>query len=238
MTKLGYNKRNMCRSQKYRERLKDILKIATITLDSDIKFVPSWRVKDNEVFTQKSRLYIGKMIYQENEFFVYYISNERNEAYIRKIHNDISKLVDKDNVIIFTEKEDTIINRNDYFRFGNKSTIIIKSTIENLDNMKKIHETYMYEMIKKMYEGKEILVSNWEKADFMTEDYVYLVIMPFIDTEKLYSINVFYNSNESNGVEINIVTLEENKDVICKILDKPTKIVDLDAFLGGQYGKF
>ena len=82
-----------------------------------------------------------------------------------------------------------------------------------------------------IYKGKEILLSDWDKADYMTEQGLYIFLMPFIDTAKLHKLNVFYKSNESASKKIDIVTLKENRDIIDKVLKRKTNIVELDEGL-------
>ena len=66
----------------------------------------------------------------------------------------------------------------------------------------------------------------------MTEDRTYILIMLFIDMEKLYRLNNLYNNQESNR-KVNIITLKENKEKIDEILVKKTTILEIDVWLGG-----
>ena len=71
----GYDYSYKCRRKEYVDRLNEISKVAALTLDSNIDFIASWNIKDDDIFTEQSRKYLGKMIYQEKEFIVYYIAN-------------------------------------------------------------------------------------------------------------------------------------------------------------------
>ena len=66
----------------------------------------------------------------------------------------------------------------------------------------------------------------------MTEDKQYIFLIPFIDTEKLHKLNIFYNNKISNR-KIDILTLKENKRKIEEILSNNTNIIELDNWLGG-----
>ena len=102
---------------------------------------------------------------------------------------------------------------------------------------KKVVYLDFYEIIKQMYSNTEVLLSNWVKADYMTEDRTYIFFMPFIDTERLYGLNKFYNNNKNIIRKIDIITLKENKEKIEEILTNKTNIVEMDEWLGGIDGE-
>ena len=78
-----------------------------------------------------------------------------------------------------------------------------------------------------------MLLSNWKNADYMTEGEEYIILMPFIDTEKLHRINIFFNNNKGTNRKISIMTLKENKEKIEEILTKKTNIIEIDESLMG-----
>ncbi len=88
-----------------------------------------------------------------------------------------------------------------------------------------------YEIIRKIYDYKEILLSNWGKANYMTEDKEYIIVMPFLNIEKLHELNVFFNNKSNENRKINIITLAENIEKINETLIKDTKIIELDNWL-------
>ena len=45
MKEMGYEYYRICRRKDYQDRVKEIVKIATLTLDSNISFIPSWELK-------------------------------------------------------------------------------------------------------------------------------------------------------------------------------------------------
>lgn len=103
--------------------------------------------------------------------------------------------------------------------------------------MRRYEDIDFYEIIKQMYSNTEVLLSNWVKADYMTEDRTYIFFMPFIDTERLYGLNKFYNNNKNIIRKIDIITLKENKEKIEEILTNKTNIVEMDEWLGGIDGE-
>mgnify|MGYP000513205790 FL=1 len=125
------------------------------------------------------------------------------------------------------------VNEKSKFSFGKDSTLIIKPTNKNLEIMKKIKNIDWYEIVKQIYSNKEILLSNWKRANYMTTDKRYVIIMIFLDTEKIKGLNVFYRNNQKENRKIDIITLKENEEKINEILIKKTNIIEIDNWLGG-----
>lgn len=232
----GYDYNFSCRRKEYVDRLNEVARIAALTIDSNIDFIASWNLKDNNVFTQTSRKYLGKLTYQLKDRMVYYISKDKQITYISQIINDIQKLIEYKDIIIFIENI-RILNNDKSFVFGKETTLIINPTIHNLSIMRKLEKIDIYQIVKKIYNDKEILLSNWKKADYMTEGRQYILLMPFIDTEKLHGINIFYNNNKMSNRKIDIITLKENKGKIEEILTNKVNIIEIDDLLGGIYGE-
>jgi len=232
----GYNYSFTCRKKKYIDRLNEIARIAALTIDSNIEFTASWDLKDSSIYTQTSRKYLGKLKYQDKESIVYYISKEKHISYISQTINDIQKIMNYKNILIFIENMN-ILSEKQRFAFGKDSTIIINPTKDNLTIFKELEAFDFYEIVKKIYSDKEILLSNWKKAEYMTEDRVYIVVMPFIDTEKINRLRIFYKNNPKVNRKIDIITLKENKEKIGEILTNKVNIIELDNWLGGINGE-
>lgn len=230
--KFGYDYSFKCRTNEYIERMHQVAKIAGLTIDSNIEFTASWDLKEKNELTNRARKYLGKMVYQNKEVYIYVISKDKKISYITQVINDIQKMTEDKNVIIFIENM-KILNDRQKFIFGKESTVIIKPTAENLRIFKGIERIDNYEIIRKIYGYKEILLSNWGKANYMTEDKEYIIVMPFIDTEKLHALNVFFNNKLNTDKKISIITLAENVEKLKEILIKDTKIIELDNWLGG-----
>ena len=232
--KFGYDYSFQCRSKEYMERMREIAKIAGITIDSDIDFIASWNLKESNELTNRGRKYLGKMIYKEKETYIYYIAKDKQIGYITQVINDIQKMTADKNVIIFMENLE-LLSKNQKYVFGKESTVVIKYTNRNLQILKELINLEIYETIKKIYDNREILLSNWGKANYMTEDKDYIILMPFIDTEKLHELNVFFNKKANEDKKINIMTLSENTEKIREILIKDVKFIELDNWLGGIF---
>lgn len=232
----GYNYSFTCRKKKYIDRLNEIARIAALTIDSNIEFTASWDLKDSSIYTQTSRKYLGKLKYQGKESIVYYISKEKGISYISQTINDIQKIMNYKNILIFIENIN-ILSEKQKFAFGKDTTIIINPTRENLTIFKELEAFDLYEIVRKIYSDKEILLSNWKKAEYMTEDKKYIVLMPFIDTEKINRLRMFYKNNPKINRKIDIITLKENKEKISEILTNKVNIIELDNWLGGINGE-
>ena len=137
----------------------------------------------------------------------------------------------QDRIKEFIEDFNMIKKGNKYFMLDKNSVELIRPSEENLELMRLFERIDLYEVLKMIYKGKEILLSDWDKADYMTEEGLYIFLMPFIDTVKLHKLNVFYKSNTSSSKKIDIVTLKENRDIIDKVLKRKTNIVELDEWL-------
>lgn len=226
----GYDYDFSCRKKEYIDRLNEVARIAALTIENDINFVASWNLKDNNVFTQTSRKYLGKLTYQGKDRITYYISRDKQIVYISQIVNDIQKITDYKYILIFIEDMKIV---NDRFIFGKESTVLVNPTVQNLSIMRKLEKMDIYQIIKQIYNNTEILLSNWKKADYMTEDKKYIIVMPFIDTERLHRLNIFYKNNQNINRKIDIITLKENKEIIEDILTNKTNIIEIDNWLGG-----
>ncbi len=228
---LGYYYCNVCRKEKYQQRVQEIMKIATLTLDSDIRFLTSWEIKDSNVFTEMGRTFIGILNYYDRDYIAYYISKDKSFHYVRQVINDVNKNILYNKSVVFMEDFKNLNKSNKYFIFGKESTLIINPTKENLDKIRLFQEIDCYDILLQIYKGKEILLSNWNKADYMTEEKQYILFMPFIDTEKLHRLNIAFNNTERINKKIDIVTLKENKEKIEEILTNEINIVELDEIL-------
>ena len=235
LNNFGYDNYNLCRNKNYQDRIKDIAKIAMLSFEDDIKFTPSWELKESKVYTNFGRKYIGKLEIERNKYIVYYIANRNNSLYVKQTLTDIDKMLFNDKVIVFLENFNRINKKNMYFMISNKSIQIINPTEENLELIQILKDIDIYDIVKEIYKGKEILLSNWNKADYMIEDEKYIVSMPFIDTEKLYRLKIFFNSNERKDRKVDIITLKENKEKINEILEHKVNIVELDECINAIY---
>ena len=229
----GNNYIKNIKNEAYMERLKNIASIATLSIDSPSKFIPSWEMKEKDKFTETARRYIGKIMIDNEEFLTYYISAKKEHVYIKQLIFDINKAINYDNIIIFVENFDAINKRYSNLAFGKYKTLIILNTDENKEIIRKYNSIYPYEILERIFDD-EILVSDWEKADYLLEDGTYILYMPFIDTEKIERINWYYEENTNTKRNINIVTLRQNEQKLKGILKNKCSIKIIDNYIGGK----
>ena len=217
----------------YMNRLIALSNIATISIDSDINFTPSWEMKDREIYTEIARKYLGELRRNQKKYVVYYIASNKSITYLKQLIYDINKTINYDNLIIFVDDYKIISQMKNYFVFDKKHSYIIKNTNENKEILKKYNDIDFYDLIKRIY-NKPILISDWEYADYIAELNHFIIVMPFIDTTRISQINWFYKENTSTKKKIDFITLKENEEVLKEILtDKCNVIILPDNLLGG-----
>ena len=220
-------------NQAYMDRLKYIASIATITIDSNIQFIPSWDIKEKDKFTETARRYIGKMIIDNKEYLIYYISAKKEHLYIKQLLFDVNKSINYENIIIFVENFDVINKKYSNLVFGKEKTFIILDSDKNKEIIKNYEKLDYHELLESIY-MQELFISNWDIADFLLEDNTYIINMMFINTEKIEKVNWFYSENTNLNKKIEIVTLKENEEKIKEIINAKCKIRILDeSLLGG-----
>ena len=221
------------KNEAFMERLKNIARLATISIDSNVKFIPSWDMKEKNIYTETARKYLGKLKMENKEYLVYYISASKKHIYIKQLLFDIKKATNYNDIIIFVDKLDVINSKYSNMVFGKENTYIILNSNENKEIIKKYENINFHELLEIIYE-EEIMISNWELADYLLQDGTYIVNMLFINTEKLEKINWYYDENTNINKKIEIITLEENEEKIKEILNNKCLIRTFDKnLLGG-----
>ncbi len=220
-------------NEAYMERLKTIASIATVTINSNVEFIPSWDIKEKDRFTETARRYIGKLVIDSKEYLTYYITAKKEHVYIKQLLFDVNKALNYQDIIIFTENFDVINKKYNNLVFGKENTFVILNNRENKELLKKYENVDIHELLESIY-GEELLISNWSNADYLLEDNTYIVSMPFINTEKIAKINWFFEENTKLQRKVEIVTLEENKSKIRELLIDKCSIKTFDKdLLGG-----
>lgn len=207
----------------YMDRHKYIASIASITINSNVVFKPSWELKNKSIYTETSRRYIGEMNIESKKFLVYYLAKKKPHVYIKQLMFDINKSQKDIDIIIFVENYDALQEKYSNLSFGKNNTYIIINNKENKEIIRKWDKIDIHEIIENMYDG-EVYISDWNLADYMYEENKYILWMPFINTEAISRINWFYKENENSKKEIEIITLKENKEILEKLLSNKFNI--------------
>ena len=225
----GHENYNLCRNKDYKERLEDIKKIAMLSLGSEIEFTPSWELKDKYIYTNYGKRYIGNLRYDNRDYIVYYISNRHTAIYAKQVLADIKATSKDERVILFIENFKILSKTNNFFITDKKSTLMINPTDQNLELMQFFEEIDIYEVLENIYKGNELLISNWFKADYMTEDGRQIICIPFIDVNKLHILNC--RSNNEPYSMVDIITLQSNTKKVKEILKVEANIIELDSWI-------
>ena len=226
---LGYTYKNGFRNEQYIKRLKELAKIAAISIGSNIIVKPSWDMKNNIEFTATSRKYLCEINYNNKTMLTYNIPRDKKVVYIKQVICDINKAKDYDRIAIFVDNFNILNSKYKYFVFGKKETLIIKNTKENRDILSNYKNNDFYERIKNTYKDSEILLSNWDRANYMIDKKHYIILMPYIDTERVARLISFHKLNKSDNRQIDIFTLKENIDTLSQMLFKDINIIELDG---------
>lgn len=216
-------------NEAYMERLKQISHLATMTIDSDIELNPSWEIKQKEIYTDAARKYLGELVKDNKKYLVYYISNKKETRYIHQLFYDINKVMNYEKIIIFLDSFDKLQKEYNHLAFGKSHTYIIINSNENRELIKQYDDIDFYELVKYKYgQERQILISDWKIADYILEENHYILNMLFVDTEKLNELKWFFQENNNSKKKIDIITLEENQDIIKQLAPNNSKIIGLN----------
>lgn len=198
---LGYDfSTKMAYSNEYIQRQKLISFIAAFYyFSNNVEFIPSFKHKDKDIFTIKSRRYIGLLKINNIEYLTYYISKKQNLKYVNSVYFDIQKEKKYKNIIIFAE-DINMINISQ-FCFGLNRVLIVdtnEKTLENLNYLNKIDWTYI---IKQKY-GANMYLSEYNFCDYTNRKSKYVACFYYIDTEKINLIKYFIKENKEKKVDI------------------------------------
>ena len=224
------------KNEAYMERLKAIASIATLSIDSNIKFEPSWLIKEKDIFTETARRYIGKIIIDNREYLAYYVSRKKEDVYIKQLLFDINKSFNYENIIIFVEDLSIICPKYSNFSFGKQNTIVIVNDNTNKRLINNYSNINWHEVLEIMY-NKELLISDWDKAAYLLDENKYIIEMIFINTEKIEKLKWYYKENSDSLKKVEIITISENKEKIGEMVGDnrcSIKVSDKDR-LGGIF---
>lgn len=224
------------KNEAYMERLKAIASIASLSIDSSIKFEPSWLIKEKNIFTETARRYIGKLIIDNREYLTYYVSKKKEDIYIKQLLFDINKSFNYENIIIFVENLGEICSKYSNFSFGKENTIVIVNNDNNKKLIKEYSNINWHEVLEGIY-NKEILISDWDKADYLLDENKYIIEMLFINTEKIEKLKWYYKENSESLKSVEIITIDENEEKIKEMVGDnrcSIRVIDKD-WLGGIF---
>lgn len=219
----SYEITSHCRNQNNIKRLKVISDIASVLTTSGITFIPSWEMKKDNELTTFSRRYIGKMIYNTNEYLVYAFYEGKSDKYIKSIYYDIRKESKIKYSIIFTNNLEKFVFFELGFFFGRDNTVLIPFDDYGIFLLKNNYfiRKGIYLRIKELYgiERSEMFFANYK-----IDDDNYVVIMPLINMDMLGYMRAYYKANPDEYVKINVFGVKENEEIVKKLLPNCTYV--------------
>ena len=225
--KFEYNKLN--RNVKYLPRLLYISKMAAFYYNcANVKFIPSFSMKNKEEFTITSRKFIGVLEINGMEYLTYHLTEEHNDKYLRLLIYDLQKEKTYKNIIILTNDENRIkINQ---FTFGMNQILIVKDTEENREKLKYLHNIDWYNIIKAKYKRNDIYLSEYSFCEYTDYKNRYISTFYFFDTEKINRIESFLKENKNKNADI--FCNYEIKEMLVKELPNCNYfVVDLENYI-------
>ncbi len=221
-----YTKRN--RNKKYLPRLLQLSNLgAFYNKCSIVTFIPSFAIKDKEMFTITARRFIGILEINGFEYLTYYITNKHDNRYIMSVIYDIQKEKRYKNIIILTD-DMSRININD-FTFGMNEVLIIPDTLNNREKLKYLHSTNWQEIFNKYYKNKVVL-AEYSFCNYTDYKNTYISYFYFFDTEKINRIKQFLRENKNKNADI-ICNTELEKEIKKELPTAKYIIVDLEEYI-------
>lgn len=223
-----YNKLN--RNKKYLPRLLYISELAAFyNKCHNVKFTPSFDMKDKEEYTITSRKYIGVLEINGMEYLTYYFTENHNDKYLRLILYDIQKEKKYKNIIILTNDINRI--KTSDFTFGMNQVLIINDTEENREKLKYIHSIDWYKIIKELfYKRCNIYLADYNFCEYTDYKNKYINTFYFFDTEKINRIKYFLKENKDKNADI--VCNRQLKEMLIKELPNCNyNIIDLEQYI-------
>lgn len=224
--KFEYNQQN--RNSKYLSRLLYLSDLGAFYHNSNtIQFIPSFAMKDKEMYTITARRYIGVLEISGIDYLAYHITNEHDNKYITSVIYDIQKEKKYKNIIVFVND----ISRIDMnsFAFGMNKVLIIQDDVIHREKLKYLHRINWLEIIEKIYKER-LFFNEYNFCDYTDYENKYISTFYFIDTEKINRIKCFLR--ESKNRNIDIICSEEIKNKMqTEIPNANYIIVDLENYI-------
>lgn len=225
---LKYEYTPLNRNPKYFPRLEYISNLGAFYNKVDeVKFTPSYSIKDKEIFTAIARKFIGILEINGIEYLTYHISEEHDNKYLMSVVYDIEKEKKYKNIIVLIDDLKRINLKE--FAFGNNQVIVLEDTEENRNKLKYINSINWPEMIYKFYKNN-VHITEYIFCDYTDNKEKYISVFSFIDTEKINRIRVFLRENKKNHVEI-ICSKELEEILKREIPEAIIFAVDLEPYI-------
>lgn len=220
-----YNKLN--KNQQYRERLLNLSNIAAFYHNCNtVRFIPSFAIKDKEVFTTTSRRFIGLLNINGFEYLTYQILEEHDNKYIESVAYDIQKEMNYKNFIILVND----INRinPDDFAFGKNKVLVIEDNENNREKLKYLHSIRWNELIDEYF--KDVHLSEYTFCEYSNNKDKYINTFYFIDTEKIIRFKYFINESSTKRAYI-VCDMKLEEDLRKELPNANYCVVNMEKYI-------
>jgi hypothetical protein len=227
MFNFEYNKLN--RNKKYISRLLYLSNIGAFYNNCNtVKFIPSFSIKDKEMFTITARKFIGILDINGIEYLTYFISEEHDERYVKSVIYDIQKERKYKNIIVLVNDKKRI--NIDNFTFGVNQVIILEDTEENREELKYLNSIDWYSIVKEKYKKEKIYLSDYNFCEYTNYKNKYITTFYFFDTEKINRIKYFLRENKNKNADI-ICSAKIKDDLIKELPNCNYTVIDLEEYI-------
>lgn len=224
--KFTYNRLN--RNKKYFTRLLYLSDIGAFYNNCNtVKFMPSFAMKDKEMFTITARRFIGILEINGIDYLSYCITKNHDNRYITSIVYDIQKEKKYKNIIVLVDD----INRIDKekFSFGMNKVLVIDDNSDNREKLKYLHSINWAEIIRQKYKNN-IFLSEYNFCDYTDNKNKYINTFYFLDTEKINRIKYFLRENKDKNVDI-ICNIDLENELKRELPNCNYCIVDMEKYI-------
>lgn len=222
---IDYNKLN--RNHKYKQRLLKVSNIVAYYQNCEtVKFIPSFSIKDKEVFTTTGRRYIGVFDINGFEYLTYKITKEHDNKYIASVIYDIQKEKRYRNIIVLIDNIERI--KLEDFAFGRNSVLIIEDNDINREKLKYLHSIRWDELIDKYYQGAYL--SEYNFCEYENNKGKYINTFYFIDAEKINRFKYFIRESSTRRAYI-VCDIELENKLRTELPNAYYCIVNLDKYI-------
>lgn len=196
--KFEYTKRN--RNQKYLPRLLYLSNLGAFYNNCNIvNFIPSFSMKDKDMFTITARRFIGTLEINSFDYLAYSITAKHDNKYLMSVIYDIQKEKKYKKIIILVN-DISRITVND-FSFGMNEVLIVEDTIENREKLKYLHSINWQKIINKYFQDT-VSLSEYNFCDYTDYKTKYVSYFYFLDSEKITRIKQFLRENKNKNADI------------------------------------
>ena len=197
---LNFEYKSINRNRKHIDRLARVSSIGAFYHDcKQVKFTPSFDLKDKKTYTVSSRRFIGLLDISDMEYLTYQMPTIKDVEYVKSVIYDLQKEKKYTNVIVFTNEIKGLPLSE--FAFGVNQVLLIEETEANKEKLKYMHNVRWADIIQKYYK-QDVVISEYGFCDYTDHKEKYISTFYFLDTEKINRIKMFLIENKNKNADI------------------------------------